>query len=229
MNVSLDQFEGSLEHLVQLLQRREVDAAKIVILDVIRPFRHWMQKAKDFDAAADFILLASHVAFLKSKSLLPLRDAHEAEGLPLDEDPKFEIIHHLIDYCRFKEAAHLFSKMEGQSLDHYPRGLIEETSKLPLGLTGITLDELGTLFQEILKKSLENTGTVKEEEFRVQDKIAFLRHQVRLEKRISLLSLLEAAPTKIEKIVIFLSVLELIKIGEIGVAKTELEIVIWGK
>lgn len=228
--VSLDQFEGPLDLLVHLLQKKEVDPGQIEVQKITGPFREMVSISDSsdyFDIGADFILLASQVALLKSKYLLPSRDGSEGLELDLEEDPKFSIIHHLIDYCRFKEAALNFAEMEGKQGDHYARGLKIEGDKKPLGLAGVQLNELEELFQEILRKRIHLVGKIEEEEFLVHDKICWLRQKVAPQSKIKFFDLFEEAKSKLELIVIFLSILELIKVGEIRIAK-ESEIYVYG-
>lgn len=220
--VSLDQFEGPLDLLVHLLQKKEVDASQIEVRKITHPFSEMaaIGHPRDyFDVGADFILLAAHVALLKSKLLLPIRQAYEELSLEGEEDAKFEIIHHLIDYCRFKEAAATFAEMEGRQGEHFERGLKMDENKKPLGLSGVLLSDLETLFQEILKKSIPLVGKIEEEEFRVQDKIIWLRQRIREQRKVLFIDLFAESQNKLELIVIFLSILELIKVGEIKVIK----------
>lgn len=226
-SLQLEQFEGPLDLLVHLIQKREVDPGSIGMLEITHSFLELFKKNGGFDMGADFILLASQVALLKSRALLP-RQKENSEELNLDEDPKFDIIHHLIDYCRFKEAADQFSEMEVRQSDHYTRGVKEE-SHMPLGLSGVTLGELGGVFQDILKKASLSFGQIEEEEFRVQDKILWIRTRIRNEQSLTFLSLFERVEGKIELIVIFLATLELIKMGEIKIEKVESEIILYGE
>lgn len=226
--VSLKTFEGPLDLLVQLLQKKEVDPAEIEVRQITTPFYEMVGLEGDcFDLGADFILLASQVALLKSRFLLPSRNIEEGLLLDLEDDPKFDMIHHLIDYCRFKEAAQLFSEMEGKQGEHYARGLKVEEGK-PFGLGEVSLDELGLLFQEILKKGITRVGTIEEEEFQIHDKILWLRATIRNQEKSLFLSLFQDARSKLELIVIFLSILELIKVGEIRVIKLESGIYVYG-
>lgn len=228
-SLHLDQFEGPLDLLVHLIQKREVDPSSIEMQRIMREFLSSFELEGGFDRGSEFILLASQVALLKSRSLLPRQKDSNEDGLNVEDDPKFDIIHHLIDYCRFKDAADQFSQLEVRQSDHYPRGIKDDEGKMPLGLSGVTLGELGGVFQEILKKASISFGQIEEEEFRVQDKILFIRSRIRIEHEFTFYSLFQGIEGKIELIVIFLAVLELIKIGEVKIKKTDTEIVVYGE
>lgn len=228
-SLHLDQFQGPLELLVHLVQRREVNPSTLEIVAIIHAFLAQNQE-DTFEASAEFILLASQIALLKSRALLPRQKREEDEGLTPEEDSSFDIIHHLIDYCRFKEAAETFSKLEIKQEDFYPRGIKEPLGehRLPVGLSGITLEELSGVFQEALRKAASQYGKVEEETFRVQDKILSIRSLIHTHESLPFLKLFESASGRGEMIVIFLAILELIKTGDIKVTKVNEEITLHG-
>ena len=225
LTLKLNQFEGPLELLVHLVQRREVNPSSLEIAAIIKAFLS--NDSDDFDFASDFILLASQVALLKSRSLLPRQPKDPEEALPEEDLSKFDIIHHLVDYCRFKDAAEKFSQLEVKQSDFFTRGVKDDETHLPPGLSGVTLDELGGLFQEALKKAAKNFGTIEEEEYRVHDKILWVRNIVSKDPTL-FVSLFERCTQKLEMIVTFLAVLELIKNGEVKVVKEEGDIKLYG-
>jgi segregation and condensation protein A len=226
LSLNLDQFKGPLELLIHLIQRREVNPSSLEMGAILKAF--FESEGADFDFSSDFILLASQVALLKSRSLLPRQKNEDEELLSEEALSPSDLIPHLIDYCRFKEAAEEFSKWEVKQSTLFTRGVPEEEGRLPPGLAGITLEELGGLFQEALKKAACNVGKIEEEEWRVQDKIASIRLLIRRVNSLPFLSLFEHSSYKVEMIVIFLALLELIKNGEVKVAKEEEVIKIYG-
>lgn len=226
LTLKLDQFEGPLELLVHLAQRREVNPSSLEIAAIINAFLS--TEKDDFDFASDFILLASQVALLKSRSLLPRQPRETEDPLPEEDFARLDIIHHLVDYCRFKDAAEKFSKLEIKQGDFFTRGVKEDDTSLPSGLSGVTLEELGGLFQEALRKAALNYKTIEDEEFTVHDKILYLRHYLGKGTSMPFLRLFEGATQKLEMIATFLAVLELIKNGELKVLKEEGEIMLYG-
>ncbi len=229
IQVKLDPFEGSLEHLVHLAQKKEVDLKEIPLHEITSPFlENWEEYEDHYETASDFILLAAHLTWLKSKFLLPPEPGQD-ETFDIEDEAKFNIIHHLIDYSRFKEAAVRFSKLEMKQDDHFTRGVGSTEVKLPTGLESISLEELKSLFQTVLIRAEKVLGTITEEEFRVQDKIMWLTEKIRFEKEVPFLALFQGIQFKVEMIVLFLAILELIKVGDLKVARKNEEVIVYGE
>jgi segregation and condensation protein A len=221
----LNQYEGSLDLLVHLIQKKELDINSIFLKEITQPFMElFKDKAREeaFDFGQDFILLTAQLTLLKSRALLP-RDKLLDENIDTEDDPRFDIIHHLIDYCKFKEAANFFSNMEDNQGDLFTRGIKgDDDVKKPLGLDTVSLEELQLLFNDLLAKAKDKTGTIEEEEFRVYDKIAMIRKIGKSGSKVPFLFLFENASGKLEIIVTFLAVLEMLKNGEVKVIKEDL-------
>lgn len=211
----IDNFEGPLDFLLHLIQKNEIDIYEVPINKIIDQFLEKLQNhLTDIDTGAEFIATAATLLCLKSKMLLP---KHEQAIDPdeLEEDPNFEIIHHLIDYCRFKQAAKSLSEREQQQSGFYSRGVESLPDiKKTLGIEHLTLDDLAGLFKEIASKAAANRGTVHEDVWKVSDKIKYVRKILKEELKIGFESLFSAEMPRLELIVTFLAVLELMKLGE---------------
>lgn len=227
VQVKLDPFEGSLDHLVHLAQKKEVDLNEIVISHITRPFLdHWGEVEDNYETASDFILLIAQLVWLKSKSLLPPEPV-EGDQIFIEDEKDFSIIHHLIDYSRFKQAALNFSEIESKQDAFFPRGVGQAEVKLPLGIETIQLDELASLFKDVIARAKNYTGTIQGEAFSVQDKIEWLSTHLK-EKSIPFITLFEDANSKDEMIVIFLALLELIKMGVLKVGRDDNQVMVYG-
>ena len=145
------------------------------------------------------------------------------------EDPNFEIIHHLVEYCRFKQAAKTLGELHDQQNGYYQKGF--DTSiqhpKRPLGIEHLSLGDLAQLFQEVLEKSVPKKGVIQEEEWQISHKIEWIRDLLRLAEQISFFSLFEGREFKEEMIVIFLAILELMKNGELCIVKEIATQIVW--
>lgn len=220
----LDHFEGPLDLLWQLIHREEIDIYEVPLHDIMRQY---LQKAaasaadSHINAGADFIGWAAALIWYKSRALLPKHEQHEtAAEEPEVGDPRFEIIHHLLDYCRFKQAAQLLTEREQQQSAHYVRGGEEiDTPKKHLGINHLSLDDLSVLFQQLLAKVSHKRGTVHEEEWKVSDKIHSLRQLLASEGIVLFTALFTPEKSRDEWIVTFLALLELMKIGEARVGR----------
>lgn len=213
---SIDNFEGPLDLLWHLISRQEIDIYEVSLHQITHQF---LEKCKeitssDVDNGAEFIALAASLVWLKSKTLLPVHEQPSDPSLE-EEDPRFEIIHQLMDYCRFKQAAKDLATREQQQSAFYLRGVDSDTeAKKKLGIDHLSLDDLAELFREILAKAPSQNGLIQEEIWRVSDKIRALRYQINEQKSIPFRAIFSSEKSREELIVIFLALLELMKSGE---------------
>ncbi|MEM1281948.1 MAG: segregation/condensation protein A [Chlamydiota bacterium] len=217
-SVRLENFEGPLEFLLYLVQKNELDIYDVRLVRIVNQFIDEM-KSPNIDLGAEFIGTLASLLWLKSKMLLP---KHEQVGQEDEDgpDPHFDVIHQLIDYCQFKEAGQALVVREKEQNAYFPRGVSGDIElKKPLGIEHLCIEDLASLFQDILIKCEANKGQVHEEHFRVSDKIRLIRRIVKSGERILFRQLFTPEKCKDELIVTFLAILELMKIGEAFVYK----------
>jgi segregation and condensation protein A len=214
-NFALENFEGPLDFLMHLIQKNEIDIYDIPLHQIIEQFKSKLNNECDaLNSGADFVGTTSALIWMKSKMLLP---KHEQVTNPEEEeiDPSFEIIHQLLDYCKFKQAAKELSDREQKQNAFYSRGL--ETFpelKKRMGIDHIALEDLAALFKKVLDKAAENKEPIFEEAWRVCDKLKELRHYLLKYPTIRFNELFTSKKSKVELIVTFLAILELLKLEE---------------
>ncbi len=207
----LDNFEGPVDFLLYLIQRNEIDIYDIPLHKIMEQYL-----PTTVDTGAEFISIAATLHWLKSKMLLPKHEQlQNAEGEEID--PRFEIIHQLIEYCRFKEAAKELALREQQQNAYYFRGADSPETKKNLGIEHLTLDDLASLFKQIMAKSGLNKGLIHEEEWKVSDKIKSIRQLLKEHKKMDFDVLFNPELSRAELIVTFLALLELMKMGDVCV------------
>ena len=229
----LSNFEGTLDFLLCLLQKSELDIYDIPIQKLIQQFliqTENRQEEEDLDQGAEFIGATSYLIWLKSKTLLP-RDEQTIDIEETIEDPRFEIIHHLVDYCHFKKAAKELAIRHEQQQACSFRGIERPEWKKPLGIDHVSLEELSQLFQEMMVKAAQHPSPIYEDNWRVSDKIDWLRLLLREEESVLFSLLIQPHQSRLEMIVIFLALLELIKTGELAVGREQVngQIIIFAK
>ncbi len=221
---SLDNFEGPLDFLLHLIQKHEIDIYDIPLHKITEQFLKkwgdWLEP--DIDSGAEFIGTTSSLLWLKSKTLLP---KHEQPETPeeLEADPRFEIIHQLLDYCRFKQAAKELTEREMHQSAHYFRGGEAVDVKKNLGIDHLSLQDLALMFQQILSKAKGHKGQVHEEIWKVADKITWIRHLLISQQKIEFGVLFAIELSREELIVTFLALLEMMKMGELRVIKDPIQ------
>lgn len=215
---SLNQFQGSLDLLWQLIQNGELDILDLPVHELIDQFLQSEPSDEPLDQGSEFIHWGSYFLYQKSKALLP---AFEQRATELDDpDPRFDVIHKLVEYCRFRQAARGLVELENNQPGFFFRGNTGETVvQKPLGVEHLSLSDLAALFQQVAAKAVHHTRIIHEETWRVSDKIALITRKIKEEHEIPFFDLFAPRLCKEELIVIFLAVLELMKSGKIVVLK----------
>ena len=230
LEVKLEVFEGPLDLLLHLIEKNKVDIYDIPIVEITEQYLDYVSKMPkdDLDLASEFLVMAATLIDIKSKMLLPKEIDENGEEI----DPRAELVEKLIEYKMYKYASVELRDMQvyaGKSLYKEPT-IPEEVSKyqqpvdLDQLLEGVDLSKLNEIFQMVLKRQVDKIdpvrskfGKIEMEEVSLPDKIDYVANTVRKKKKCSFKQLLEKSKSKVEVIVSFLAVLELIKIGEIEV------------
>jgi len=217
--VTLDNFEGPLEFLLYLVQKNEIDIYDVRLQTIADQFIKEIH-ALDLDQGAEFVGTLASLLWLKSKLLLPKHEQEAQDENHEGPDPQFEVIHQLIDYCKFKEAGRRLVIKEHEQNAYFRRGVQGDIEvKQPLGVNHLSIEDLAGLFQDVVAKAKENSGKVFEENFRVSDKIREIRRLLKTNGSLAFESLFSSRMVRAELIVTFLAVLELMKLSEIAVVK----------
>jgi segregation and condensation protein A len=111
LNFHLDQYEGPLDLLLDLIRKQQIDIKDIPIAAITAQYLDYLEKARemDLDLGAEFVYMAATLIHIKSKMLLPRDPALEKEG---DEtsDPREELVARLLEHERFKNAAEMLQQ-----------------------------------------------------------------------------------------------------------------------
>ena len=223
--VKLEIFEGPLDLLLYLIKKNEVDICDIPISTITDQYLEYLEMMKmlDLDIAGEFIVMAATLMQIKSRMLLPPDEVPEEEME--EEDPRSELIKKLLEYKKFKEAADRLAAIEATTSQQYTR----KTEERPVpeiedenAFFETSIFDLLTAFSKILKEVPRETFyKVVKDKFTVSDKIHDIVHTLVNEPKIYFSRLFKAAESKIEIIVTFLAVLELIRLKEIIIVQQE--------
>ena len=227
--VRLDVFEGPLDLLLKLIEKRQLDISKVSLAEVADSFLHYLEAYPDMPPAplASFVWVASKLILIKSQALLP-RPPVPRNGEE-EEDPGDELVRRLEAYRRVQEAAKWLRGRESAGLRSYERpGSLEgemekrEPVEMGNGLEGVSLQKLVRLAQRRMQLQLQlqagpPRGTITRGHMvTVADKVAHLRSRLgrlREDGRIALGEEFEGAAmrSRTELVVLFLAVLELVR------------------
>jgi len=217
----LDVFEGPLDLLLHLIERQELDITEVSLLAVTEQYLAFLRNAEQINlgALAEFIAVGARLLLLKSRALLP-RDPDDELEDDLDEadaDPA-DLLAALQEYRRIRSAADYLRTLEDEHRTGYRREVPPPDVPLPTGLDQVTLDRLMALFAEVLNRlpaePVEKRPRVYQRAtVRLQDRVRRLTAMLERAGQVPFRSVVEQATTRLEVIVDFLAVLELIKSG----------------
>jgi segregation and condensation protein A len=221
--VQLPVYAGPLDLLLQLIERDELDITKVALAQVTDQFLAYIKVLENLNIAdlADFLVIAARLIQIKSEALLP-RPPERAAG---EEDPADELARQLIAYKRYKEIALLLHEREAAGLRTYLRLADPPRVEATLDLSGVTpLHLLEAMRRALaLRPDKPSLGTV------VAPPKVTIRDQIRLINRAlrggsgkaSFHRMLAGAQSRMEVVVTFLAMLELVKRRKIEARQLE--------
>jgi segregation and condensation protein A len=217
--VKLEIFEGPLDLLLYLIKRDEIDIYDISIERITRQYLEYLQAFKELkiDIAGEFVVMAANLIYLKSRSLLPL-DQQPPEEDAEEDDPRWDLIRQLIEYKKFKEAAaQLHDRALEQERIFTRDGGSAAISDEPLPLHEVGIFQLIHAFQEVIKRveAREDLREIFGERFSVSDKIEQILERVGNGTPVRFSELFGQIVSRIEIVVTFLALLELIRLNQV--------------
>ncbi len=213
--IKLDVFEGPLDLLLHLIHKNEVSITDIPIALIARQYLDTIElmRSLNLDVAGEYLVMAAYLTHIKSKMLLPEDPTDEAEDA--GEDPRDELVAHLLEYKRYKEAAENLSSLPMMDRDVFVREGAEESaepaaSEVPLnvGLPEL-LDALGRLIQRTSRRDLLE---IEPDRLSVKDKIRELLGRLSEREWITFGSLFDEDYSRDNILTTFLALLEIIRL-----------------
>jgi segregation and condensation protein A len=222
--VELEIFEGPLDLLLHLIKKNEVSITDIPIATITEQYLATLDllQTLSLDVAGEFLVMASTLIHIKSRMLLPAGDAggdDEDEGL----DPRDELVRRLREYQRYKEAAQDLDQREMLSRDVFTRSASPTEEAEPRGFREVSVFELLAALKRIIDRLPKDTfHEVTLEKITVREKMTHLLDILRAQPSILFESLFAAASSRMEIIVTFLAMLELVKVRAIRIVQEEM-------
>ncbi len=211
--VKVGVFEGPLDLLLHLIKKNQLDIYDIPIALITEQYLEYIRimRTLDLTIAGEFLLMAATLMYIKSRMLLPTpaEEEEEEEG----EDPRAELVHRLLEYKRFKEAAICLSQQALLERDIFIRPLQElefEEGEIEAGLFHL-IDALRELFQ---RREVEDIYEIGLERVTLRDKMREIWERLQgAREAVPFSSLFPPVSSREELIITFLALLELVKVG----------------
>jgi len=226
-SVHLDQFDGPLDLLLHLIERSELDIKDIFVSEITQQYLAYMDEVDslDMDTASEFLTMAATLLYIKSRQLLP-RPPKETEGEE-QEDPEQTLIRQLREYKAFKEASEGLEELFQTARDSFTR--LPEDIPLPpqrIEIEGATQDGLYQAFLALLERSEQTPKRhelhdVQPDRYTVRGCLKHIRGVLRDAREIVLFeSLFRAGADKLEIIVTFMALLDMLAHGEVSLKQS---------
>ena len=222
--IKLDQFEGPLDLLLFFIKRDELNIYDIPISQITKEFLEYVNLIKllDLEVAGDFILMASTLMHIKVRMLLPREVDEKGEEI----DPRAELIQALLEYKRYKEMSEELSFFESNQRKINYRGNFtadekEAPPEFEVLLKNVTIFDIAKAF----KKAIDNIKPevfheIKKINITIDEQISYIMSKLDNISELSFLSLVEEMNEKIRIVITFVALLELTKMGMIGIRES---------
>ena len=234
--VRLEVFEGPLDLLLHLIEKNKVNIYDIPIVLITEQYLAYINamEKKNLDVMSEFLVMAATLLKIKSKMLLPKDETEEEDE---EEDPRQELVERLLEYKMYKYISfELKDKQIDASRILFKKATIpeeiseykEEVNVEDL-LSGLSLAKLHAIFESVLKRQTDKIdpirsqyGDIKKEEISLTDRMIYIEEYAMLHKTFLFRKLLEESATKLQVIITFMGVLELMKVGKLKIEQEHL-------
>lgn len=220
LNYKLETFEGPLDLLLMLIKKNKVSIWDIPIVKITEQYLEAINNIEEdqIEDTSEFLVMAAHLLWIKSKMLLP-KDEKEEE-----EDPREDLARRLAEYQAYKEASEELRKSEGAT--KYMIFREEEQIKFPIPEYSRehSVDELINAFNNILERKIRYakpekhsfSGIVGREKASVHDMTVRIKKRFKISKNLEFKTLFEDSDSRPVMIATFLAVLDMIKSNKIS-------------
>lgn len=232
LTVKLQVFEGPLDLLLHLLEKNKVNIYDIPIAEITNQYLDYIaeMQRQDLNIVSEFLVMAATLIDIKSRMLLPAPESEEEE----ETDPRAELVQQLLEYKMYKCMAYELRdrQVDAQQILFKAPSIPPEVAEYepPVDLTqlvaDVTLTKLNEIFKSVMKKQADKIdpvrsgfGRIEKEEISLTEKTAYLIDYCKGHRYFSFRSLLKKQSGKMEVIVTFLVVLELMKTGKIFISQ----------
>ena len=235
ISYKLEHFEGPLDLLLHLIEKNKVNIYDIPIAEITNQYLEYVRnmEREDLNVVSEFLVMAATLLDIKARMLLPKEVDEEGEEI----DPRAELVQRLLEYKTYRLMADELARREdgADRLLYKSPTIPPEVAKyeppvdLDSLLDGLTLAKLKRVFEQVMKRKEDkvdpirsNFGTIRREPVSLEQKIGAVMGYARKNRKFSFRQLLMEQADKLEVVVTFLAVLELMKIGKIHLMQEEI-------
>lgn len=227
INVKLEVFEGPFDLLFHLIEKNKINIYDIPISLITDQYFEYIDSFHDNDMEnmSEFLVMAATLLEIKSKMLLPIPEVEDEETV----DPREELVNKLLEYKKVKHFSRELKERQKEArkvmfrnayIPQQIKSAIEEDEHFDVSevLDGITLQKMFSVFQDLLKRNESKRDTVRSgfksvqrDIFKLEDKMTYIKDLLILSPIISFKELFYDNSSRMEIVVTFLAILELIR------------------
>ena len=219
LRVILEQFEGPLDLLLYLIKKQNIDIIDIPILPITTQYVNYinMMQQMQFELASDYLVMASTLAEIKSKMLVP-NDIEDEE----EEDPRANLIKRLMEYQKYKDLSEKLDVIPRRNRDTFViSGIMTNFNKTD-NLPKLKLDQLEAAFQDVLKRAeIYASHTIESETLSVRERMSSILININKNGTIKFTECFTYSEGRMGAIVTFLAILEMVKESLIDIIQNE--------
>ena len=216
--IQIDNFEGPIDLLLYFIRRDELDIYDIPISKITKEFVETVEEWEKMHlhVAGDFIVMASTLMRIKAKLLLP-RPELDDDGEVID--PRTELIHQLVEYKRYKNAAEILSNLSNNQSQKFTRQLeplmlADETDVEENLILDVTLFDLARFFKSAMDSMpIVSQFELNREPVKLEEQKKFIFKYFDGDGKLKFSTILDKLETRMEIVVTFLAILDLVRDG----------------
>ena len=219
LRVILEQFEGPLDLLLYLIKKQNLDIIDIPILPITNQYVQYidMMHEMKFDLASDYLVMASTLAEIKSRMLIPNDVDNEEE-----EDPRANLIKRLIEYQKYKDLSEKVDILPRTNRDTFIISSIITNIEKKQILPKIELSQLEDAFTEVLRRAdIFASHNIEPEILSVRERMSLVLEKINMLGTIKFIDCFVYEEGKMGAIVTFLAILEMVKESLIDIIQNE--------
>lgn len=233
--VKLQVFEGPLDLLLHLIDKNKVDIYDIPIVEITAQYLDYIKnmETEDMNIMSEFLVMAATLIDIKCRMLLPKEINEEGE----EEDPREELVQKLLEYKMYK---YMSFELKDRQMDaqralyrqqHLPREVADYRQPVDYEslLADVNLNKLHEIFRFMIKRQEDKIdpvrstfGKIEKDEIDMDIKTGYVIEYVKNHKSFGFRQLLEKQGSKMEIIVTFLVILEMMKLGQIDIEQQDI-------
>lgn len=232
--VKLQVFEGPLDLLLHLIDKNKIDIYDIPIVEITNQYMEYIRamEKEDLNVMSEFLLMAATLLDIKCRMLLPKEINEEGQ----EEDPRQELVEQLLQYKMYKYMAYELRdrQVEGERAIYREPDIPEEVQEYvePVNLEellgDLTLAKLNRIFRDVMRRQDEKIdpirsgfGKIEKEEVSLPEKLDYVEEYAVNHSVFSFRQLLKKQGSKVQLVMTFLAVLELMKTGKIKIEQKQ--------